>query len=306
MDKGDERTRTSHGLPFPASAVLKLSTAPIRVRAALVSIAAIIYGGGAIGFYPWIGRAGIGLAVLPVLVVGVSFGLMPAAAVAVLSIPANLLMFLLAGDPHPAGLLGSNFWMSQAVFLLVGSVAGMMSDLWRRLHTELGMRRRTEAKLEYMARHDPLTGTFNRYSLDEILRREIARAVRHRRPIGFLMIDVNRFKEVNDRFGHQMGDRVLESIAEILIDQTRESDYVFRYGGDEFLVVLPEAERDASEVRHRIETVVRRRNETNPLLDFPVTLAIGVLHIEETATESPDDILAELDRRMYEDKRASA
>ena len=305
MDKGDERTRTSHGLPFPASAVLKLSTAPIRVRAALVSIAAIIYGGGAIGFYPWIGRAGIGLAVLPVLVVGVSFGLMPAAAVAVLSIPANLLMFLLAGDPHPAGLLGSNFWMSQAVFLLVGSVAGMMSDLWRRLHTELGMRRRTEAKLEYMARHDPLTGTFNRYSLDEILRREIARAVRHRRPIGFLMIDVNRFKEVNDRFGHAVGDRVLCGVARALRQSVRDSDVVVRFGGDEFLVLLIETDGETDIVRERIRSELSLNGQMSFTDEFPITLAIGTAHWDPATGEPIERVLNQADLAMYDQKRTT-
>lgn len=224
-------------------------------------------------------------------------------AAAVLSAPVNLLLIWLAEWPGVARVVGTNFWVSQAVFPVFGSVAGAMSDLWRRLHEELAIRRRAEAELEHMARHDPLTGARNGHSLDEILRREVALADRHDRPIGFLMIDINRFKEVNDRFGHRMGDRVLQAVAGILIEQTRESDYVFRYGGDEFLVVLPESE--ALVVRRRIEEVVRRRNETNPLLEFPVTLAIGSLSVDDANPETLDTMLVELDRRMYEDERLS-
>jgi diguanylate cyclase (GGDEF)-like protein len=89
------------------------------------------------------------------------------------------------------------------------------------------------------------------------------------------MIDVNYFKELNDRFGHAMGDRVLQGVANVLRDNVRDSDIVVRYGGDEFLVVLPEVDGRADVVRARILETVAERNRTNPLLAFPVTLAIG-------------------------------
>ncbi len=307
MDEpGSNATEERYRLPFLASVVLRLSTARLRIRVLVVAVSSLIYAGAFITLFPLIGRAGIGLAVLPVIVSAVSFGLLPGIAAASLSIAVNLLMFLAAGDSAPLDSLGRNFWMSHLVFLLVGSAAGMMRDLWHRLAAELDARHRVEKELEFMARHDPLTGTLNRYALDEILHRELARAERFRRSIGFLMIDINRFKEVNDRFGHQMGDRVLEAIAMILLQQTRETDYVFRYGGDEFLVILPETDGKAALVEERIQSEVRRRNEINPLLEFPVTLAIGAIHRETGATGSPDELLAELDRRMYAKKNSAA
>jgi len=82
--------------------------------------------------------------------------------------------------------------------------------------------------------------------------REEARAIRYGHTIGVLMIDVNRFKEINNRFGHQMGDRVLQAVAD-----------VFRYGGDEFLLILPETNGKPTLVKDRILAKVARRNEAN-------------------------------------------
>jgi len=273
---------------------------------ALVAGALGLYVAGFVALFPWVGRSAIGFGILPIIVAGVSFGLRLGLPIGVLAIPTNLMMLRLVGGLEPSDVWGANSWMAHIVFLLVAAVAGMMSDLWRRLQRELETRRAAEAQLEFMARHDPLTGLFNRYSLDEILDRELARARRYQRPIGFLMIDVNRFKEVNDRFGHQMGDRVLRGVANLLAQETRQSDFVFRYGGDEFLVVLPETNGETVVVLERIRAEVQRRNETNPLLEFPVTLAIGAIHQTGREEESADEILAELDRRMYEDKRSTS
>lgn len=302
--KGLSEDHEPRRLPFPASAVLRLSTATVTTRIVLVVAATLICAVGFVLLFPLISRSAIGLTAIPIIVTGVSFGFARGVLAALLAIPASFLLFYLGGDASPLALLGTNFWMAHGVFLIVGAVAGMMSDLWRRLHRELNTRQLAESKLEFMARHDQLTGAFNRYALDEILSREMARAERYQHPIGFLMIDINRFKEVNDRFGHQMGDRVLQTVAEILLQQTRASDFVFRYGGDEFLVVLPETNGETEHVLQRIRAEVAQRNEANPLLDFPVTLAIGEIHRDEETSLSLDEILAELDRRMYEDKRS--
>ncbi len=165
------------------------------------------------------------------------------------------------------------------------------------------VRRQYEEELAHMARHDPLTGALNRYALDEVLPREVARSRRHKRPIGFLMIDVNRFKEINDRFGHAMGDRVLQAVAEVIQESIRASDILIRYGGDEFLVILPETDGESARVKSRILAEVDRRNEANPLLSFPVTLAIGNFHWNPDGSQSLDQALARADELMYEDKR---
>ena len=160
-----------------------------------------------------------------------------------------------------------------------------------------------ERNLSYMARHDPLTGVFNRHALAEILENEISRARRYEHPIGILMIDVNRFKEVNDRFGHGIGDRVLCGVAEVLCHSVRGSDVVVRYGGDEFLVLLVETDGETEIVKERIQSEMAQRGQMSFLSEFPVTLSIGTAHWDPGTGESIERILGHADRAMYEEKR---
>jgi len=165
-------------------------------------------------------------------------------------------------------------------------------------------RKQFEEQLARMARRDPLTGVLNRYAVDELLEQEAKRSERYAHSIGFLMIDVNRFKEINDRFGHAMGDKVLQAIAKVIRDNVRDADILVRYGGDEFLVILPETNGETELVKDRILAEIAHRNEKNPLLDFAVTLAIGSYHWSSESGRSIEEALSEADKLMYEDKRA--
>jgi diguanylate cyclase (GGDEF)-like protein len=171
---------------------------------------------------------------------------------------------------------------------------------------DVSERKLFEEELARMARRDPLTGVLNRYALEELLEREASRSGRYAHSVGFLMIDVNRFKEVNDRFGHGMGDKVLQTVAELVQRSIRDADILVRYGGDEFLVILPETNGETDLVKERILAEVAERNRTNPLLDFPVTLAVGSAHWSSEDGQTMEQVLAETDRRMYEDKRRFA
>jgi diguanylate cyclase (GGDEF)-like protein/PAS domain S-box-containing protein len=162
-----------------------------------------------------------------------------------------------------------------------------------------------EEQLLYMARHDPLTGVYNRHALRELLDSEMARARRYGHPIGLLMVDVNRFKELNDRFGHSAGDAALQAVADVLAASTREADVVIRYGGDEFLVMLPETDGESEIVRGRILQQMAHRFAERPLFGFPVTLAVGTAHWNPRSDESIESVLGRADRAMYEDKRRS-
>ena len=166
--------------------------------------------------------------------------------------------------------------------------------------------KRYEAELVYMARHDPLTGLFNRHTLAEILEREVSRAQRYQHPIGVLMIDVNRFKEVNDRYGHAMGDRVLQMVAEVLCRSVRDSDVVVRYGGDEFLVLLIETDGESEAVCERMIEDMARASQAATLLNLPISLAIGTAHWMPQNGESIETVVVEADRRMYEAKERAA
>ena len=164
----------------------------------------------------------------------------------------------------------------------------------------------SEEELVYMARHDPLTGLFNRYTLRSILDSEICRARRYKHPIGILMIDVNRFKEINDRFGHAAGDTVLQAVADVLRRTVRESDVAVRYGGDEFLVLLVETDGETDIVCERIQTEMSCWCDSELTLDLPVTLSIGAAHWMPETGQSIESVLSEADRAMYEAKRKGA
>ncbi len=150
---------------------------------------------------------------------------------------------------------------------------------------------------------DPLTGLFNRRYFNEVIEQETLRATRYDHPLGLLMIDVNRFKEINDSLGHQTGDDVLREIARVLQASVRETDFVVRYGGDEFLVVLTETGEEADQAAQRIRTMVRESVELRQITDFPVTVSVGTTAWQPDSELTVELALARADARMYEDKR---
>lgn len=172
-------------------------------------------------------------------------------------------------------------------------------------HTGEAVRRiRLQNELKEQATRDPLTGLYNRHYLNQALEQEIKRSDRYGNSISFLMIDVNRFKEINDRFGHQRGDKVLQAAASLLLEVVRQSDIVVRYGGDEFLIMLLKPDGEADIVKQRIVEKMTGRNGMNKLVDFPVTLSIGSANWSPGNSEPIDEVLSRADKRMYEDKKA--
>lgn len=171
-------------------------------------------------------------------------------------------------------------------------------------HTAQAIARiRLEEELVAQANRDPLTGVYNRRYFNQVIEQELARSKRYAHPIGFLMIDVDRFKEINDRFGHQAGDRVLQAVSSLLKDALRECDLVVRYGGDEFLAVLLETDGESELVKDRILAAVRARNGTDKVIPFPVTLSIGCAHWDPESERTVESVLSEADERMYAAKR---
>ena len=145
---------------------------------------------------------------------------------------------------------------------------------------------------------DPLTEVYNRRSLHELATRFISRAKRSVEPLTFLVIDVDRFREVNTRFGHITGDFVLSEVAGLLMSATRGSDAVVRYGGDEFLIILANTTpQNASVVIKRISLFMERWNEGNHLEGFSLSVSVGVAGWVDG--QSLDEVLDAADQDMY-------
>lgn len=145
---------------------------------------------------------------------------------------------------------------------------------------------------------DPLTEIYNRRSLEEMSARFISHAQRLHKPLTFVLIDVDRFKQVNTRFGHLTGDFVLAELAALLKSSVRGSDAVVRYGGDEFLMILANTSAaDSGRVVERIRAYVRDWNRAGHLQKFDVSLSIGVAEWADGNTL--DEILDAADQEMY-------
>src|SRR6266487_329995 len=194
-----------------------------------------------------------------------------------------------------AAILAALLAISALLFWLMTSVAVSESS-----GAELAKRNREAAllreKLHEQAMRDRLTGLYNRHYVQEWFGLELLRAQRHGRPVAAIMLDIDHFKRFNDSFGHEAGDLVLRELAGALGRSTRGSDVASRYGGEEFLVLLPECPFDAAQRRaERMREEVAKlelRYDDRPL--GPVTVSLGVAVFPEHASES-EELLRQAD-----------
>lgn len=171
----------------------------------------------------------------------------------------------------------------------------------RRLREELISTTLRKQIVEQQSFKDPLTEIYNRRSMDEVVGRFILHARRLKNPLTLLMVDVDKFKEVNTRFGHLTGDLVLAEIAGLLKTCIRGSDAIVRYGGDEFLILLADTTAEGAEkVIERITKHLREWNFAKPLEKFNLSLSIGAAEWHDGQTL--DEVLDVADHKMFEQK----
>lgn len=161
-----------------------------------------------------------------------------------------------------------------------------------------------EQKLAQLTKTDALTGVLNRGYLLRTARSELARARRYRTPLACVMLDLDHFKQVNDEHGHLVGDRVLEWVGEALLATVRAHDLVGRFGGEEFVLLLPSTELDgARELAERCRALLAERRIDTGNGGLSVTASFGVSAYPDLDATSVDDLLRAADEALYRAKQ---
>jgi len=155
----------------------------------------------------------------------------------------------------------------------------------------------------YLSLTDHLTGLYNRRHLDNTLEREFLRAKRYKNPLSISVIDIDFFKKVNDTYGHLCGDYILKEIAYLILETFRKTDIVFRYGGEEFVVLLTETPLDKAlipleRLRASVENYKFKFNKN----DIKITISAGISEINEN-TKTSGEFLDNADKALYEAKK---
>lgn len=155
--------------------------------------------------------------------------------------------------------------------------------------------------LEEISITDELTGLHNRRYLNSVLEHEFQRSARHSSELTCLLFDLDHFKQVNDNYGHEFGDNVLRAFGNILKTSLRKGDFAFRFGGEEFLILLPltnlkGAQQAAEKIRLRTEAA------NNTGINLSITVSVGISSLKDHAVKSCDDLINFADRALYKAK----
>lgn len=189
--------------------------------------------------------------------------------------------------------------LEKGVSAMASRLKSMLDQLESYSHgLEEEVRRRTE-ELELLSVTDELTGLFNRRYLNRVMQEELSRCLRYGTNLSVCLLDVDHFKKINDYFGHQVGDDVLVSLANLLESSVRDTDIVGRFGGEEFLMIMPntaleEALLAADKVRGIVQRII--------VLDsgaLPVTVSMGVVGCLESQVKSLNEFISKADRALY-------
>ncbi len=179
----------------------------------------------------------------------------------------------------------------------------LISEIYDHLGMLFRNLKASQERLRKLATRDLLTGLYNRNFFNETIVRDIKKAERLEEKLSFIIIDVDNFKHINDSYGHLHGDGVLRACADLLKTCVRRSDFLCRYGGDEFMIVTPmKTCKENGPLFERIEDHLSRWNSDFASFDYKLSLSIGC-----SVWESGKDIVAvlhEADKKMYRNKKS--
>ncbi len=199
---------------------------------------------------------------------------------------------MLVADPMHAFVSPGSF--QSALFVAAAAAAILSSFAFLLLHKE-----RAEGEAVRMATMDPLTGAYNRRTFHEIAERELSRIRRAGQPLSIIIVDIDHFRPVNESYGVRVGDEVLQKIADIVRSALRKEDMLVRYGGEEFLVLLPDVPGPGAVV---VAGRIRKSVEAEPIIAgghaLPVTVSIGVSARLDEGPESIESLLGRADEAL--------
>lgn len=192
------------------------------------------------------------------------------------------------------------------VIALVGAIALRFATLSRALQREINHRQNTEQQLlasnctlERLANTDRLTGLWNRLKFEEVAHQEVSRAERYAYPLALVFFDLDHFKDINDQHGHEVGDQVLCRLAQLVSSHLRESDSLCRWGGEEFLILMPHTDKQqAEQLAEKLRELVAR---TTLLDQQPISASFGIAQL--APGELLRDLVRNADAALYRAKQ---
>ncbi|MCK5092082.1 MAG: diguanylate cyclase, partial [Gammaproteobacteria bacterium] len=159
--------------------------------------------------------------------------------------------------------------------------------------------------LAFQASHDVLTGLLNRRAIMEALYKELSRSFRQQQPLCIAMCDIDFFKKINDNYGHMAGDKVLQTLAKLVQENIRETDLLTRYGGEEFVIIMPDTDQKAAmgvAEKLRVETENCAFHYRDTRVD--ITISCGITEFKDKNKDNPKTIFERADAALYKAKDA--
>ena len=193
---------------------------------------------------------------------------------------------------------------SSRLFHAVAEKTLALNNANRQLEEELEKKKKLEKELTFQASTDSLTGLMNRRSFFSVCSKEMKRAIRSNTELSFLTVDIDKFKDVNDTYGHPFGDEVIRSIAKMMVENTREIDYVGRIGGEEFAILMPATDIDSAfqmADRLRINIAKYKIIFENEMTQVSISIGLSCLRREDSEIET---IVDRSDKALYEAKES--
>ncbi len=189
-------------------------------------------------------------------------------------------------------------WIYKVIFfLLVVIIVIILNN--RKLNKEIKKRELAEKELFKIANFDGLTNIYNRRKIESILNLELNRAKRYERALSLIFFDIDNFKLINDELGHSLGDEVLEKISILVKDTVRKTDFFGRWGGEEFIIILPETKKEQAKI---VAYLLKEKIEKFDFgIERKVTCSFGISQYE--TTDNADSFLTRADNAMYDVKR---